>query len=98
MPRPRRCRRVHGMPDVDYFKPQGRRMRELDEVVLNVDEYEALRLKDLKGEEQNKAAGIMQISQPTFHRLLISARKKIADALINGKAIRIYGGNYFLKK
>jgi len=98
MPRPRRCRRVRRMPGVDYFKPRGIRMRELDEVVLSVDEYEAVRLKDLENMEQTQAAEKMHISQPTFHRLLLAGRKKIAEAIVKGKAIRISGGDYTLKK
>ncbi len=94
MPRPRRCRRVGFLPNVTYFKPAGIRLRELSEVILNVDEFEAVRLKDLEEMDQEQAAKKMNISQPTFHRLVISARKKIADAIVNGKAIRIEGGTY----
>ena len=64
-------------------------MSELEEISLKPDECEALRLKDFEGLEQNKCAGKMKISQPTFHRILLSARKKISDAIINGKAIGI---------
>ena len=71
-------------------------MVDLVESVLTVDEFEALRLKDLEGLEQETAAGRMAVSQPTFHRILSSARKKIADAIVNGKAIRIEGGTYQL--
>lgn len=85
---------VAGMPDVVFFKPAGVRMMDLEEVVLAVDEFEALRLKDFEELEQEDAAKKMGISQPTFHRLLTSARKKVADALTNGKAIRIEGGDY----
>jgi predicted DNA-binding protein (UPF0251 family) len=63
-------------------------------VNLTVDELEAIRLKDLEGLEQTVAAESMHISQPTFHRLIESARKKVADSLVNGKAIRIEGGEY----
>ena len=94
MPRPRLCRRVGLQPNVTYFKPAGIRARELDEAVLTVDEFEAVRLKDLIGLEQEDAAKRMNISQPTFHRLTLSARKTIADAIVNGKAIRIEGGNF----
>ena len=96
MVRPRRCRRVGGIPGTSYFKPAGVRVRELEEIILTVDEYEAVRLKDLEGLEQEEAAKKMSISQPTLHRLLLSARKKIADAIVKGKAIRIEGGNYTL--
>lgn len=64
-------------------------MRELEENVLAFDELEAVRLKDVEGIEQEKAAKKMNISQPTFHRLILSARRKIGDAIVNGKAIRI---------
>ena len=94
MPRPRLFRRVGFEPNVIYFKPAGIRMVELEEVILGVDEFEAVRLKDLLGMEQDEAAKKMGISQPTFHRLVLSARKKIADAIVNGKAIRIEGGNF----
>ncbi|MFA5357431.1 MAG: DUF134 domain-containing protein [archaeon] len=94
MPRPRICRRVGFEPTVDYFKPAGIRLTELEEVVLFVEEFEAVRLKDLLEFEQGEAAKKMGISQPTFHRLVISARKKIADAIVNGKAIRIEGGSF----
>ena len=94
MVRPRLCRRVRFNPEITYFKPRGIPLRELEEVILPVDEYEAVRLKDLEGLEQDECSKKMNISQPTFHRLVLSARKKIADAIINGKAIKIEGGNY----
>jgi predicted DNA-binding protein (UPF0251 family) len=94
MVRPRLFRKVRFEPDVTYFKPRGVRMRELEESVLTVDEFEAVRLKDLQGMDQSDAARKMNISQPTFHRLVLSARKKIADAIVNGKAIKIEGGPY----
>jgi len=96
MVRPRLCRRVRFNPDVTYFKPRGIPLKELEEIILHVDEFEAIRLKDLEGLEQEECAKKMNISQPTFHRLVLSARKKIADAIINGKAIKIEGGNYKL--
>jgi len=98
MPRPRICRRVRFLPGVNYFKPAGIRMRDLEEIILTVDEFEAIRLKDLEGLDQTNAAKKMKISQPTFFRLLESARKKIADAIVNGKAIRIEGGEYKVLK
>jgi uncharacterized protein len=94
MPRPRVCRRVGFKPHTTYFKPAGVRMIRLKEVVLTVDEFEAIRLKDLKSLDQEKAAKSMNISQPTFHRLVLSSRKKIADAIVNGKAIKIEGGHF----
>ena len=97
MLRPRLCRRVGFNPNVTYFKPRGIPLMELEETILNVDEFEAVRLKDLDGLEQEECAKKMNISQPTFHRLVLSARKKIADAIVNGKAIKIEGGDYRTK-
>lgn len=94
MVRPRIRRRVRFKPEATYFKPAGVRMVDLEEIVVTVDEMESLRLKDLLGLDQSSAAKKMNISQPTFHRLVLGARKKVADALVNGKAIRIEGGNY----
>jgi len=87
-------RRVSSIPVVTYFKPAGLPMIELEEVQLLVEEAEAIRLKDLEGLEQEECAENMNVSRSTFARLLDSARQKIADALLNGKAIRIEGGNF----
>ena len=89
MPRPRRFRRCFYNPSITYFKPRGIPLINLKEVILALDEFEALRLKDLEGLEQEQAAKKMRISQPTFNRLLKEARKKTSDAIINGKALRI---------
>ncbi|MEM4625592.1 MAG: DUF134 domain-containing protein [Candidatus Pacearchaeota archaeon] len=94
MARPRLCRKVRFNPTVTYFKPRGIPLRDLNEVILQVDEFEAIRLKDLEGLEQEECAKRMNISQPTFHRLVLSARRKISDAIVNGKAIKICGGTY----
>jgi len=94
MPRPRRRRRVRFEPSITFFRPEGIRKIDLEESILTVDEFEAVRLKDLEGLDQEKAAKKMNISQPTFHRLIKSARKKIADSLVKGKAIKIKGGVY----
>ena len=91
MPRPRRCRRVWFEPNITYFKPARVPLRHLEEVIVTVDEFESIRLKDLEELDQTEAAKKMNISQPTFFRLLNSARKKIADAVVNGKAIKIEG-------
>jgi predicted DNA-binding protein (UPF0251 family) len=94
MPRPPKWRRVGFIPEVTFFKPAGIPMIHLEEIRLSVEEAEAIRLKDLEGLEQEECAQKMLISRPTFHRVLGSARKKLADALLNGKAIRIEGGNF----
>lgn len=94
MPRPVKSRRVSSIPKINYFKPAGIPMRELEEINISIEEAEAIRLKDLESLEQEKCAGMMSISRPTFQRVLESARRKLADALLNGKAIRIDGGNF----
>jgi predicted DNA-binding protein (UPF0251 family) len=94
MSRTPKCRRVEFLPDVTYFKPAGIPLRDLEEVRMSIEEVEALRLKDLEGLEQEHGAEKMNVSRPTFQRVLASARQKVADALLNGKAIRIDGGNF----
>ena len=89
MPRPRLCRRIKFNPDITYFKPQGVPMRELEIVELTTEEMEAYRLRYINDLEQQEAADKMHTSQSTYQRILYSAHKKIADALINGKAIKI---------
>jgi predicted DNA-binding protein (UPF0251 family) len=94
MSRPRLCRRISFNPEITYCKPRGVPLAELKEAILNVDEFEAVRLKDLEGLEQEECAKRMNISQPTFHRLASSARRKIADSIVNGKALKIEGGTF----
>jgi predicted DNA-binding protein (UPF0251 family) len=94
MSRPFKCRHIGCEPGSTYFKPRGIPLAELKEVVLTVDEFEALRLSDLKGLYQEDAAKKMKISRQTFGNIICSARGKIADAIINGKAIKIEGGAY----
>ena len=89
MPRPCIRRRIRGRPNSSYFKPAGIRMVELEESFLSMPEFEAIRLVDLNEVSQEKAGKQMQISQSTLSRILTSGRKKIADAIVNGKAIRI---------
>ena len=97
MPRPCKHRRVCGNPRADYFKPRGIPVSDLDEVVLTIDEFEAVRLADLEELYQEKAALNMNISRQTFGNIVVSAHKKIADAIINGKALKIEGGTVKLK-
>jgi uncharacterized protein len=95
MPGRRRCRRVGFPPVFTSFGPsEAGNTAVPEETILTIDEFEAIRLKDLEGLDQSECAGKMDISQPTFHRLVISARRKIADALTHGKTIRIEGGYY----
>ncbi len=98
MVKPRKKRNVLYPPKALYFKPQGRHPATLPDVILTVDEYEAVRLADYKKLKQEEAAEKMNISRPTFTRLIESARSKIAKAIVNGRAIRIEGGDFvFLK-
>jgi len=86
------------MPGVTYFKPRGIPLGMLEEVGLAMDEFEAIRLADLEGLDQIKAASQMKVSQSTFQRILTSARKKISEALVCSKAIRIEGGVFRIIK
>ena len=91
MVRPRKCRRIGCQPDVTFFKPKGIPISQLDIIELEMEEFEAIRLKDYKGLEQTEACKKMGISQPTFHRLLLEARKKMAKAIVLGCGIKIIG-------
>lgn len=95
MPRPRKRRRVGFLPRVTYFQPVGLD-EEFREELITVDEIEALRLKDMQGLDQENCAEHMDIAQSTFQRILTSARKKLSTAILEGKAIRIEGGDYKL--
>ncbi len=92
MPRPFCCRRIAGRPAAPVFKPVGIPLHILDVVVLTLDEFEAIRLADLDGCYQERAAEQMRVSRPTFSRILDAAHRKLADALVHGKALRIEGG------
>lgn len=93
MGRPRLRRRVGFDAKADYFKPQGVPMRELEIVELTHEELEALRLKNIKDLEQKECAGKMNTSQSTFQRILSSAYKKVSQALVEGKGIRVLKDN-----
>jgi predicted DNA-binding protein (UPF0251 family) len=92
MPRPRCCRRVAGEPVCKIFKPAGVPASSLEEVVLSIDEYEAIRLADLEGLYHEHAAERMGVSRQTFGRIVEVARGKIARVLVEGLALRIEGG------
>lgn len=98
MSRPFKCRRVYGNPTSDYFKPRGIPVSVLKEINLTIDEFEAIRLADLEGLYQEDAAKKMDISRQTFGNVIESARKKIADSIINAKALKIEGGVYIIGK
>lgn len=92
MPRPLKCRKVVSEPRAYYFKPRAIPLCELAEVVLRLDEFQALEYAELKGLDQAAAAAKMKISRQTFGIILASARRKTADAVVNGKALKIEGG------
>ncbi|PLW80454.1 hypothetical protein C0585_02565 [Candidatus Woesearchaeota archaeon] len=94
MVRPRKTRLVDFKPGVTYFKPRAIPISELEEIVLTFDELETLRLADVEKLNQTDAAAKMEIHQSTFQRTLTRAREKVSDALVNGKAIQIQGGEY----
>lgn len=98
MSRPMKLRCVAQLPSVAFFKPVGIPASVLEEVCLSVEEAESIRLRDLNRLEQEECARLMHVSRPTFHRILESAREKLADALVNGKAIQIVGGNFGLRQ
>ena len=97
MPRPCCLRRIGFRPCADFFKPAGIPVHALELVTLALDEVEALRLADLNGLYQEQAAEQMKISRATFARIVEEARKKVADALIHGKALRLEGGAVVMK-
>lgn len=94
MARPTKWRRIENIPTIPYFVPSGKDVPELAQNILKLEELEAVRLKDLEGMEQIECAEKMGVSRPTFQRILLSAREKITDSLVNGKSIRIEGGNF----
>lgn len=94
MARPTKWRKIENIPTIPYFVPSDKSPDEIPDNKLKLEELEAIRLKDLEGLEQKECAEKMQVSRPTFQRILLSAREKIADSLINGKTIHIEGGNF----
>ena len=96
--RPINDRQVECIPPVAQFKPVGTPLFAVDEIVVTVEEMEAIRWADIEGMDQGPAAERMGISRPTFHRVLTKAHTKIAEFLWQGKSLRIEGGNYRMKK
>ena len=92
MPRPRKPRFVSGYPTLTAFIPEG--VPVAGEVSLSVEEFEAVRLSDFEGLDQESAANLMGVSRQTYGRILARARHCISEALITGKALKIEGGDY----
>lgn len=91
MPRPRIFRRISETPKIRCFKPDAENLGLHKPIEITIDELEAIKLRDYHDLTQLEAADIMEISQPTFHRILASGRKKISKALIEGNIIVITG-------
>ncbi len=92
MSRPKCCRHIGAMPGKTFFQPEGAAPSSFEAVLLTLDEYEAIRLADLEGLYQEQAASRMNVSRQTFGRIVEAAHRKIADVIVNGKALRIEGG------
>ena len=95
MPRPKKPRFVSGYPTVAAFVPQG--VPITGEVMLSVEELEAIRLSDFERLDQESAANLMQVSRQTYGRILSTARGIVGEALVTGKALKIAGGNYAMR-
>jgi len=95
VPRVRCCGLVEGMPCCQRFIAEGQ--PDHSPVILGIEEYEAVRLKDLEGLDQTECAEQMGLTRQTFQRVLQAARSKIAEALVHGRTIKIQGGNYVMK-
>jgi len=98
MPRPRIFRRITKEPQIRCFKPEREDIDSLEPIEITIDEFEAIRLRDYHDIQQKKSAEVMGVSQPTFHRILTSARKKISRALVEGNTIMIVGGDSITDK
>ena len=98
MPRPKKCRKVTAEPRAYYFKPRAVPLCELEEVTLQLDELQALEHADIRRKDQASGAAAMKVSRQTFGNILASARRKLADAVVNGKALKIEGGPVGLRR
>jgi predicted DNA-binding protein (UPF0251 family) len=96
MPRPRKWRKVCCLPESDRFGPLNAPINQEYFVTMTVDEYETIRLIDLQGFTQEECAEQMKIARTTVQRIYYDARKKLAESLVNGKVLRIEGGDYKL--
>lgn len=98
MSRPKKCRRVENFPENTLYVPYNKKKCEFEEEVLNIEELEAMRLKDIVNLNQEECAEKMNVSRQTFQNIISSAREKVARALLEGKAINITGGDYVVNK
>lgn len=98
MARRMKCRTVDFLPETNNFLPEGKESDELLEYVLKIEELEAMRLKDVEGLTQEECAEKMNVSRQTFQKIIDTARKKVALALVKGTGIRISGGSFVTRK
>lgn len=98
MARPKNERRIRFTPTISYYKPMGLLDYVAEEIIMKEEEIEALKLIEVDNLPQSRAANRMRISQPTFSRILNSSRKKLGDAIVNGKTIKIEGGNSIINE
>lgn len=96
MPRPRKWRKVCCLPDINRFGPLDSPVGKEHFVIMSVDEYETIRLIDLEGLTQEECSSQMKVARTTVQGIYQEARKKIAESLVNGKVLRIEGGDYKL--
>lgn len=96
MPRPRKCRKVCCLPKCSTFVPSQRDPQSVADIILTVDEYEAIRLIDKEGFSQEECSAYMRVARTTVQQIYTAARKKIAAALVDGCVLRIQGGDYQL--
>ena len=94
MARPKKQKRVCGVPDYEIFGPLNGIDDNKETIILTVEEYEVIRLIDLEGLEQEQCAEIMDVARSTVQRMYVDAKKKVVDSLVNGKILKIEGGNY----
>ena len=95
MPRPKRLRRIMARPQIDHFKPASTLAQ--GEVILSLEEFEAVRLIDYDGMDQTQAAEIMGVSRQTVGRILKAGRSKVATAIVEGLSLRMSGGSYKIR-
>ncbi len=96
MPRPRKWRKVCCLPESNQFGPLNSQVNHENFVIMTVDEYETIRLIDLEGFTQEECSNQMNIARTTVQGIYIDARRKLAESLVNGKVLRIEGGDYKL--
>lgn len=96
MSRPRKRRRVCELPNFKVFGPLNGSINEKKSIILTIDEYETIRLIDLEGLEQKQCAERMNVARSTVQRVYSGAKKKLADSIVNGKILRIEGGDYIV--